>query len=303
MRVVMESVEETLVEAVYRLRNMPVSWCALHFHLSGLQPESRTPAKQELTLTALQDALDTNNPAAANKHEGIFICHDQDMIVLCCQRTQATIDQAINALRFFFTDDPKLADHDVPVDALCTVYDLTQQYEDLFFVCTQKQYGASQIRKRSASASAAGSAIADLPFSFALKRRETRTTPVVMVVDDDRFTLELLAKMLNRKYEVHKAKNGIEAIQKYQDEAPDIVFLDIELPDTSGHKVLDNIIAVDPQAFVVMLSAHSQMDNVRKAVNNGAKGFVAKPFNQLKIESYVQICLVEKEEIKRAAVA
>jgi two-component system chemotaxis response regulator CheY len=109
----------------------------------------------------------------------------------------------------------------------------------------------------------------------------------------------MLSNMLKSHYVVLGAQTGMEALDMYRKDAPDFVFLDIDLPDTNGHKVLAGLIGIDPHAFVVMLSANSQMDNVRKAVAEGAKGFVAKPFNKSKIEGYIQICLAEREQARR----
>jgi CheY-like chemotaxis protein len=299
MRVVTELAEEALVEAVYRLRSTPTAWCVLHFHLSGLQEESLSNPRMALTISALTDIM-TYSDHAPNPDEAIFVCHDRDIFVLCHQHSKEMLEKIIKGVGFFYADDPLIsgAENEVSADALCTIYDMAERFEKLFHVCTHKQYLASELKKNNASVRATGDTGS---FNFALKRRESRTTPVIMIVDDDKFTLALLSKTINSKYEIYTAANGAEGLKLYQSEAPDIVFLDIEMPDISGHKLLGSIIALDPDAFVIMLSAHNQMDNVKKAVANGAKGFVAKPFSKTKIESYIHIAQVEREERRRSS--
>ena len=111
-------------------------------------------------------------------------------------------------------------------------------------------------------------------------RRQRRDDPLVMVVEDDRFTLHYTSTILSKEYDLVLAKNGEEAIELYMENAPDIVFLDIHLPGLSGHDVLQAIYAVDPAAFVVMLSVDSIRENITKASQFGAKRFLKKPFSK-----------------------
>ncbi len=110
-------------------------------------------------------------------------------------------------------------------------------------------------------------------------RRGRREDPLVMVVEDDRFTMHYASSILSKEYDLISSKNGEDAIGQYIENAPDIVFLDIHLPGLSGHEVLQSILAVDPKAFVVMLSVDSVADNIRKARQLGADKFIKKPFS------------------------
>ncbi len=111
-------------------------------------------------------------------------------------------------------------------------------------------------------------------------RRDRRDAPLVMVVEDDRFTLHYASSILSKEYEMVSAKTGEDAIEMYIENAPDIVFLDIHLPGLSGHQVLEAINAVDKDAFVVMLSVDSVKDNIAMASELGAKKFIKKPFSK-----------------------
>lgn len=114
--------------------------------------------------------------------------------------------------------------------------------------------------------------------------------PKVLIVDDDSFSALLVDKNLRRDHTVLTVNSGAEAIQTYFSQAPDIVFLDINLPDLSGHEVLQFILSIDPTAFIVMLSGNSDQDNILHAVKDGAKGFVAKPFTRKKLLEYIRKC-------------
>lgn len=111
-------------------------------------------------------------------------------------------------------------------------------------------------------------------------RRKRHDTPVVMVVEDDRFTLTYAAGILGREYEVIQAKNGEEAIEHYINHAPDMVFLDIHLPGLSGHETLEAIKRIDHSAYIVMLSVDTVKNNIVSASQLGAAGFLKKPFSK-----------------------
>ena len=118
------------------------------------------------------------------------------------------------------------------------------------------------------------------------KRRNGRIKPLILLVEDDAFSHKLIATALEG-YDVIFAEHGRSAIEKYLHKAPDIVFLDIDLPDVSGHDVLAKILSFDKQAYIVMLSGNSQSENVRNAISVGAKGFITKPFTKDRLLQHV----------------
>ncbi|MCD8562923.1 MAG: response regulator [Alphaproteobacteria bacterium] len=119
-------------------------------------------------------------------------------------------------------------------------------------------------------------------------RRKRRGYPLVMVVEDDRFTSSYAAHILNSSYEVILARSGEQGIFDYIHHAPDIVFLDIHLPGLSGHDTLHSIRAVDPKAFIVMLSVDAVKQNILKASQGGAYSFLRKPFSKEKMIEMVK---------------
>lgn len=104
----------------------------------------------------------------------------------------------------------------------------------------------------------------------------------ILVVDDAAFMRVSIKKMLtNNGYEVvGEAENGKVAIQKYEELSPDVITLDITMPEMDGLACLKEILAIDPSANVIMVSAMGQEGMVREAVLSGAKGFIVKPFKE-----------------------
>lgn len=104
----------------------------------------------------------------------------------------------------------------------------------------------------------------------------------VLVVDDAAFMRLSLKTILERNgYEViGEASNGNDAIEKFKILKPDIVTMDITMPDLDGIQALIEIIKFDPKANIIMLSAMGQEPRIREAIISGAKGFIVKPFKE-----------------------
>ena len=125
-------------------------------------------------------------------------------------------------------------------------------------------------------------------FKDARKVRKARHPLHIMLVEDDALTRRIVSSSFKDNYALISAKDAHEAVANYLLHAPDIVFLDIGLPDASGFDVLKRIMKSDPDAFVVMFSANSYLDNITSALDAGASGFVAKPFNKQKLHRYIE---------------
>jgi two-component system chemotaxis response regulator CheY len=104
----------------------------------------------------------------------------------------------------------------------------------------------------------------------------------VLIVDDAAFMRIQIKNMLSKNgYEVAgEAENGLMAVERYKELMPDVVTMDITMPEMSGLDALREIIKIDPGAKVVMVSAMGQEAMVRDAILSGAKGFIVKPFKE-----------------------
>ena len=107
----------------------------------------------------------------------------------------------------------------------------------------------------------------------------------VMIVDDALFMRNMLKDICIRAgFEVvAEADNGEVALDLYREHRPELVTMDIVMPRRSGIEALQDIMAEDPQARVVMVSALGQDSLVLEAVEAGARDFIVKPFKEEKV--------------------
>lgn len=102
----------------------------------------------------------------------------------------------------------------------------------------------------------------------------------VLIVDDAAFMRMMIKDILEKNgFEViGQAANGLQAVEMYKAEKPDVVTMDITMPDMDGIEAVKNIKAFDPSAKIIMCSAMGQQSMVMDAIRAGAKDFIVKPF-------------------------
>jgi len=102
----------------------------------------------------------------------------------------------------------------------------------------------------------------------------------VLVVDDTAFMRMTLRNVLERNgYEVvGEAATGVEAVELYQSLKPDLVTMDITMPEMDGITAIREIMKMDPQARIIVCSALGQKNMVIEALTAGAKDYLVKPF-------------------------
>jgi len=107
----------------------------------------------------------------------------------------------------------------------------------------------------------------------------------ILIVDDAVFMRTVLKKMLEESgYDIiGEASNGLEAISKAKELKPDIITLDITMPEMDGVTALPEIMKVSPDSKVIMCSAMGQQPMVVDAIKNGAKDFIVKPFQKARV--------------------
>lgn len=111
-----------------------------------------------------------------------------------------------------------------------------------------------------------------------------------LLVDDAMFMRAAIKKMVEEAGHtvVAEAGNGNEAIEMYAAHNPDMVLMDITMPDMDGIEATNRIMASDPSAKIIMVSAMGQMEMVVKAITAGAKDFVVKPVDADKLRSCIK---------------
>ncbi len=117
--------------------------------------------------------------------------------------------------------------------------------------------------------------------------------PKIMLVDDAAFMRMMVKNALTKSgYDNFvEAQDGAEAVKKYGEEKPDMVIMDITMPNMDGLQALKKIREDDPNAKVVMCTAMGQEGMVVDAIKSGAKDFIVKPFNAERIVQTVHTIL------------
>ena len=112
----------------------------------------------------------------------------------------------------------------------------------------------------------------------------------VLIVDDVSSVRSLLQETLSQlgMTDIAQAANGQEALDKFTSNLPDVVFLDIELPDANGQSLLKDMKNIKSNAHIIMVTAHGTVDNVKESIALGASGFIVKPFSPRKIASVLK---------------
>ena len=102
----------------------------------------------------------------------------------------------------------------------------------------------------------------------------------ILICDDAAFMRMMIKDILTKNgYNVvGEAENGLKAVEKYSETKPDLVLMDITMPEMDGIQALKKIKELDSGATVIMCSAMGQQAMVIEAIQNGAKDFIVKPF-------------------------
>lgn len=114
----------------------------------------------------------------------------------------------------------------------------------------------------------------------------------ILLVDDAAFMRMRCAKLLTAEgYEVAEAGNGAEAVAKFPEVQPDLVLMDITMPEMDGIAATRAIKGQHPNAVIIMVSALGQQSMVIEAIRAGAKDFVVKPYEPDRILAAVRSAL------------
>jgi len=103
----------------------------------------------------------------------------------------------------------------------------------------------------------------------------------ILVVDDAAFMRMMVRDMLKKigHQVVGEAANGLQGVQMYKELKPDLVTMDVTMPEMDGVEAVKEIMAFDKNAKIIMISAMGQQAIVMDCIKAGAKDFIVKPFN------------------------
>jgi len=107
----------------------------------------------------------------------------------------------------------------------------------------------------------------------------------VLIVDDSTFMRTLLKQKLSdfKQTEIFEASNGKQAIKTAKEQKPDLILLDVVLPDINGEAVLSNLRNAGIKSKIVMITAVGQKTVIERCEKLGINGYIIKPFNDTKI--------------------
>ena len=109
-------------------------------------------------------------------------------------------------------------------------------------------------------------------------KTDLRNAPLILVAEDEDSNFELVRIVLSKRYRLLRAVNGIEAVTFCEEEHPDLILMDIRMPDMNGLDATRIIKEVNHDIPVVALSAYAFDENIREAKQAGCDEFMAKPF-------------------------
>jgi two-component system, chemotaxis family, chemotaxis protein CheY len=125
---------------------------------------------------------------------------------------------------------------------------------------------------------------------FRTSSREQWMNKRVLIVDDAVVMRMMIKGILSKNgFEVvGEAQNGVEAVEKYRQLQPDLVTMDMVMPEMDGITAVKQIVATDPNAKIIMCTSMGQQALVVEAIQAGAKSFITKPFQPPKILETIQ---------------
>jgi DNA-binding NtrC family response regulator len=130
--------------------------------------------------------------------------------------------------------------------------------------------------------------------------KERASKARVLVIDDDEGIRMSLANVLDLKgYQVDVAKDGKEAIAKYKKHHYDLALIDIVLPDMKGTELLSKMSGGVVDMVKVIVTGYPDLDNAIKSVNEGADGYVIKPFDVKELLDKVSVLLKKQAENRK----
>jgi two-component system chemotaxis response regulator CheY len=286
MIIIETNAEQKLLEALENIKQKPFGWRLLDFNTDILTLEQRSYLKSQIVLRKIEKELEYNEAIT-------FLCKDNDIVILTKELSKKQYQNLIKQLSEAIAFD-KLKE-------ISMIYDIEASWVVVQNMCLNKLEAIQQNKieaeqlKTDAQNIEQQRILKNNPLDESLirnipKRKRKHKKPHILLVEDDAFSRRLVCNSLSDNFTIIEAVNGDEAIQSYIINAPNIVFLDIELPDLDGHKILEKILEIDPEAYVVMLSGNANKANIIKTTENGAKGFIGKPFSKEKLIEYINNC-------------
>ena len=286
MIVVDEDAAKRLAKTLETLRLDPQTHRCLVINLAN------RPQLRDLAHNVRTSILETIEQAALPPSSHVFLCEDGDLFILAsfwpAKEARSLMVKLAGILGV--PADRELMEFielSLTMHPLLARVDSKLEQQRLREEALKQQQQAEQAAKKRRDILAKPTAISSEQIARIRSRREL---PLVMMIEDDLFTCRLVENLVKKQFPMQTLISAEHALSTYACLAPDILFLDIDLPDVTGHELLERIIALDPNAYVVMLSGNADRENILQAMQKGAKGFIGKPFTREKLFQYLDRC-------------
>lgn len=278
-----QDTDNKLVSALERLRENPGATRCVYFKLMNSQL-----ANAEIK----SKVIDATNFYITSNDAQVYLCEDGDIFILA-----PTL--AVKDARRLMLDVSSFAKRETG-DDFVELFEVALQANRLLFIVEEKiekrRRAVADLEKKREQEKAERkrqtilNSTANNQSTDIISRRKERSAPELMMIEDDTFSSRLVENVLQKKYPIKTLATADQALSTYAKIAPDLLFLDINLPDVTGHELLEKIISLDPEAYVIMLSGNADKENITQTMSKGAKGFIAKPFTREKLFQYIDRC-------------
>lgn len=130
-----------------------------------------------------------------------------------------------------------------------------------------------------------------------VRKAEPKKKSKILIIDDDVDLLHTLKEVLvDEGYGIIMASNGIEAIERHKESRPDLIILDLKMPQMNGIETLRNIRKVDKDVIVIILTGYGSAETIREAVDLNVHEYISKPFTLDVITNAVKESLSKKRD-------
>jgi len=139
-------------------------------------------------------------------------------------------------------------------------------------------------------------------FHYADQKRQTESRAKILIVDDKEQMRDVLRKFLSAEdYAVETAADGKDALRKFAENSFDLVLSDIKMPVMDGAELLAEILKINPNAIVILMTAFGSIEAAVEAIKHGATDYVSKPFQMEDVLFRISRALKEQRLEKRVA--
>lgn len=239
------------------------------------------------------DILPFTKDLLAERKGELYFCHDRDLAICWVGKTKEIKQKIVEQ---FLARYPMQIDS-ISQESLFCIYDAHVHGEDLRLMFRDKLHKrqASEVKPEAEAAPEEQknwkpefSEDQKILLKKTIFNRAARKGIKILIVEDQKFSRKLLTGLLERDYFCFEAETAEQAVRLYAEHAPNIVFLDIELPDASGHDLAALFKKYDLGCYAIMVTGNNYAKDVAAAKENRVQGFIVKPYQKQRILSVIE---------------